>query len=90
MLHRALFRTFWGTGYGECTTCLETNDPAWTCPAAAATYRDMGGSDNNIVELDGSGGKQKRSSVCTQGRRIDWMVLVAFGELCQRFFMLKE
>lgn len=49
-------RTLWGDGLGECTTCRTSGNPAWTCPAAVSTYADIGGSDADIVELDGSTG----------------------------------
>ncbi|CAM9592507.1 unnamed protein product, partial [Laminaria digitata] len=48
--------TLWGVGFGSCTTCRETGGPAWTCPAAVSAYADIGGSDADIVELDGGGG----------------------------------
>lgn len=50
-------RTLWGEGLGESTTCRDSGDPAWTCPAAVSAYADIGGSDADIVEFDGSTGK---------------------------------
>ena len=55
-------RTLWGAGLGACTTCRTSGDPAWTCPAALSTYADIGGSDADIVELDGSTGKRRYQS----------------------------
>lgn len=55
----ALPRTLWGDSFGECTTCRENGDPAWTCPATLSAYADIGGSGADIVELDGSPGEQK-------------------------------
>eukprot|EP00904_Undaria_pinnatifida_P013074 jgi/Undpi1/8898/HiC_scaffold_25.g11360.m1 len=48
--------TLWGTGFGECTTCYDDLDPAWTCPAAVSAYYDIGGSDADIIEIDGGTG----------------------------------
>eukprot|EP00904_Undaria_pinnatifida_P013079 jgi/Undpi1/8901/HiC_scaffold_25.g11363.m1 len=48
--------TLWGVGYGDCTTCRDDGDPAWTCPAALSEYYDIGGTDANIVETDGGTG----------------------------------
>ncbi|CAN0521053.1 unnamed protein product, partial [Laminaria digitata] len=48
--------TLWGESFGECTTCRENGDPAWTCPAAVSAYADIGGSGADIVELDGEVG----------------------------------
>ena len=54
-------RSLWGANFGECTTCRQTGDPAWTCPAAVTAYADIGGSDADIVEaivVDGVSGEQ--------------------------------
>ena len=51
-------RTLWGQGFGECTTCRETGDPAWTCPAVLSAYSDIGGQDADVVELEGGSGKR--------------------------------
>eukprot|EP00904_Undaria_pinnatifida_P006370 jgi/Undpi1/2863/HiC_scaffold_14.g06240.m1 len=48
--------TLWGVGYGDCTTCRDDGDPAWTCPAALSEYYDIGGTDSDIVETDGGSG----------------------------------
>ena len=56
-------RTLWGNGFGECTTCRATGDPAWTCPAALSTFVDIGGSGGDIVELDGEPGKRQEHNV---------------------------
>ena len=53
-------RTLWGADFGECTTCRQTGDAAWTCPAALSAYADIGGSGADIVELDGDRGKPHR------------------------------
>eukprot|EP00904_Undaria_pinnatifida_P013069 jgi/Undpi1/8893/HiC_scaffold_25.g11355.m1 len=40
----------------ECSTCRTNASPAWLCPAALSAYYDLGGSDGNIIELDGGSG----------------------------------
>lgn len=52
-----LYRTLWGTGFGNCATCSVNGDPAWMCPAAVSAYNDLGGSGADIMELDGGPGK---------------------------------
>lgn len=58
VLHTRSSRSLWGTDYGGCSTCRETGDPTWTCPAAVSAYADIGGSDAGIVELDFGVGKR--------------------------------
>ena len=53
-------RTLGGDNFGECTTCRENGDPAWTCSAAVSVHADIGGSGNDIMELGRSTGKRKR------------------------------
>ena len=61
VLPMASSRTLWGNNFGECTTCRETGDPSWLCPAAVSVYADIGGSGDEIVELDGEAGKKHRT-----------------------------
>ena len=58
-----LSRTLWGANFGECTTCRENGEPAWTCPASVSAYADIGGSGADILELDGGSGKRQRVSL---------------------------
>lgn len=56
-------RTLWGDNFGFCATCRVNGNPAWTCPAALSAYADIGGSDADILELDGGTGMRKRVSL---------------------------
>lgn len=53
-----LRRSLWGPPFGTCSTCRVDNNPSWMCPATISTYLDLGGSDDNIIELDGGPGKR--------------------------------
>lgn len=59
-------RILWGQGYGDCTTCRQDLNPAWTCPAAVNAYEHIGGSGPDILELDGDLGTRPMASIYVQ------------------------
>ena len=52
--------TLWEPPFSDCSSCSSTGSSSWNCLAAVSTYFDIGGTDNNIIELDfGAGMREK-------------------------------
>ena len=58
--------TLWEPPFSDCSSCSTTGSSSWNCPAAVSTYFDIGGTDDDILELEFGDGKRKKGEYSSE------------------------